>query len=193
MSLKGPRLANPAKFVDLEPHRIRIRGIYAPVVWQVIESMRSPDLDEIGQEIALDLFDRVADEALWAVTEIKPKPQLKYFSQRFISEDIRQRWEDLSAADERKQYRYFKGANKRVNIKHEHVVPREHLKSVLGEADSLDAVQRILKRPVACVVSADEDSRLPKGGIGWERYVEKVRIFDRMTQAWADPASLGSE
>ncbi|HWO21233.1 MAG TPA: hypothetical protein VNO30_20835 [Kofleriaceae bacterium] len=179
-------------FENLEPHRIQIRKIYTPMVWGVIESMRSPDLDEIGQEVALDLFDRVADEALWAVTEIQPLDELKYFSQRFISEAVRTRWSALSAANAKHKYLYFKGPTGRVDIKHEHVVPRDRLKKALAAADSSEAVRRILERPIACVVSIDEDSTLPKGGIGWERYIDKVRVFDRLKQDWADLASLAT-
>lgn len=192
MSLRGAERANPAVFEDLEPHRVQIRKIYAPMVWGVIASMRSPDLDDIGQEVALDLFDRVTDEALWAITEIRPLDELKYFSQRYISEAVRTRWADLSAAKAKHKYLYFKGPNGRVDIKHEHVVPRERLKKVLATADSLEAVQRVLERPIACVVSSDEDSALPKGGVGWERYIGRVRVFDRVKQDWADLEALAA-
>lgn len=190
MSLRGAERANPAVFEDLEPHRFQIRKIYAPMVWGVIASMRSPDLDDIGQEVALDLFDRVTDEALWAITEIRPLDELKYFSQRYISEAVRTRWADLSAAEAKHKYAYFKGSNGRVDIKHEHVVPRERLKKALATAESLEAVQRVFEQPIACVVSSDEDSVLPKGGVGWERYIGKVRVFDRLQQDWADLEAL---
>lgn len=192
MALRGTERANPAVFEDLEPHRVQIRKIYAPMVWGVIESMRAADLDEIGQEVALDLFDRVADEALWAVTEIRPFDELKYFSQRYVSEAVRARWAGLVAAKVNHKYRYFKGANGRVDIKHEHVVPRDHLKKALAAAGAIEVVTRILERPVACVVSVDEDNTLPKGGVGWERYIGKVRVFDRLKQDWADLDGLAA-
>ena len=144
MTLRGAERANPAVFEDLEPHRIQIRKVYAPMLWGVINSMRAPDLDDIGREVAADLFDRMADEALWAVTEIRDFDELKYFSQRYISEAVRTRWAGLTEANAKHKYLYFKGANGRVDIKHEHVVPRDHLKKADRSASTarLAAVPR---------------------------------------------------
>ncbi|HEX7836144.1 MAG TPA: hypothetical protein VF469_01710 [Kofleriaceae bacterium] len=66
------------------------------------------------------------------------------------------------------------------------------MKKALAAAAWLEEIIRVLKRPVACVVSLDDDVKLPKGGGGWERYINRVRVFDRRIQDWADLETLAS-
>ena len=51
---------------------------------------------------------------------------------------------------------------------------------------------QILRCAVACVVTEEEDDSLPRRGNGWERYIGRVRVFDRLTQDWADLAALAA-
>jgi hypothetical protein len=183
------QLANPAEYHDLDPYRDQIRKIYAPIVWDVVESLRRDDLNEITRNVVANLFDRVAKAALWAVTETHQNADFKYLGQRYISRGVYDRWANLIAGRVTQKFRYYKDG-RRIVLRHEHVVPRQLLKDLLSAAESRQEVHAVLQRPVSCIVTVEENGRLPKGGDGWERYVNRIEVFDRRHQKWVDLQQL---
>lgn len=176
--------ADPARHIDLEPYRDAIRRAGAPILWRLIAAIREPGLGRVDREVAEDLFDRISDEILWAVTEILPSDEWKLLSQRYISFGVREMWLAAMRRGSSSVAAFVRDPQtQKVAVRHEHVVPRKLLKSNLLSARDEAHVGELLHLPVACVVTLDEDARLPKSGKGWERYrAASVRVFDRKTQ-----------
>lgn len=181
MGGKGAK-GDPREYVDLDGHREAIRRIHCPILWAVIQAARQNHLDEVAREVAADLFDRIADETLWAVTEVRPSDEYKLLSQRYISDGVRTKWLALATSGETRAAPYCRGPDGKVAVRHEHVVPREQLKKELLEANAIDAVMHVLEKPIACIVTLEEDALLPKAGDGWMRYQNRVLVFDRKEQ-----------
>ena len=174
---------DPATYIDIEPHQAEVRRTGAPLLWSLASATRRPGMTTIERQVVDDVFDRISDEVLWAATEVLPSDEWKLLSQRYISLGVRDHWLATLASGARAAKAFTRNAKGRVVVKHEHVVPRAVLKAAILRAASEAEVRTQLDRSTACIVTKEEDCRLPAAGNGWERYLGgRVRVFDRKEQ-----------
>ena len=128
------------------------------------------------------LFERVAHDAVWAVTELHRGAETKYFRQRFISKRVYDLWSKASTRRE-----CVKG------VQHEHVLETRKIKLKLAEGQTVEDFCSALSLSVACVVVVDEHdklNRVPNHLEGWERYREaKIAVWDRVEKTWHKSAA----
>ena len=184
----GITKGNPATYVNIEAEQAEVRRTGAPLLWTLANAIRRPGISSIEKQVAEDFFDRIADEVLWAATEVYPADEWKLLSQRFISMQVRDRWRAAFAAGAKavKVFTRDAGNRDRVAVKHEHVVPRRLLKVLILTTTAAEQVHALVQRSLGCVVTCVEDASLPTQGQGWERYIERVRVFDRKEQREID-------
>lgn len=184
----GVEKGNPAIYVDIEAHQAEVRRAGAPLLWSLACAVRRTGMSAVERQVAEDFFDRIADEVLWAATEVYPNDDWKLLSQRYISMQVRERWMAAHARGARATKMFTRDSNNgdRVAVKHEHVVPRERLKQLVLAASSEQHVQALVGRSLGCIVTCEEASALPSLGEGWKRYIDRVRVFDRKTQRELD-------
>ena len=135
---------------------------------------------------------RFLDEALWAVTEITPG---RKHDTRFVSEGVKAMLDEHNKLPS--AWRYTKEPKKwharkdpRKCAQHEHVVTRKELQKQLFKAGpNSDAVEKILRLAIGCLVTREEHDLLAlhdkSGALGWERYARApVKVWDRSTGDW---------
>ena len=179
---------------NLEPLRAEQTSIikaYAHVLTD-IERQRSTADDEqaVGFRI---LLERIQKDAPWAVSEVRRTTLTKLRRQRYISQDVFDRWRQVQAQPKPKLQDFHIDANGKTLI-HEHVVQRKGVVSTLKECKDATQVADALETITACIVSKDEDSRLRgvKNVDGWGRYEQalpRIGVYDRELRRWHIPRS----
>ena len=135
---------------------------------------------------AEELFERLADLALWVTTEVRRADEFEFIAQRHRSRTVHDWWLSLAQLQVKARRKYLVGEDGRNAVRHEHVVPRESLKQSLRAARSVDDMRRVPSCAEACVVTKQEAPSLPDG-TGWERYAgARIDVWDRNEQRWLD-------
>src|ERR1043166_4345850 len=88
----GVEKANPGIYIDIEPPQAEIRRAGASLLWTLACAVHRTGPSDIECKVVEDFFDRIADEVLWAATEVYPNDAWKLPSQRYISMRVRDRW-----------------------------------------------------------------------------------------------------
>ena len=146
--------------------------------FQVVSSGKA-----LGPGGAHGYLDRLLHEAVWGVTVPVHTDASKYFWQRYLSEEVVQRYRQARSAGRVDQKSLVK------DLRHEHVVEVNKLMRDLRSSapNGRSALRGILASAVSCVVTKNEDLRLPRfgGPDGWERYKKAgIRVWDRSSRAW---------
>lgn len=178
-----------SKLADVQAYDAARRtniDLWTPLVWNALARLRGcchqPDLNKALVE---HHFNVLANQALWAVTEVSSGAQWKYAAQRYFSKDVWSRWQSLSAdSGSVKMGRLY------LDLRHEHVLERRDLVATLRSAGAESDVANVLASAISCVVTVEEDARLR--GVtgrhtGWARYanaVPVVEVWDRLDQRW---------
>lgn len=167
-------------FVYVNPSDADERVIF----WKNFLKLSMKFFHEQGLERFEDLkkFDarKVLDEPLWKLPEINGK-----YHGRYYSRDV---WERTLKENELPSKLGGRWNESRAVLVLEHVVERASLLRWLFEDTSrIDLIDQVC---VGCVVSKDEDSRLPRRrevdpNNLWQRYLEaKIDVYDRELQRW---------
>ncbi len=139
----------------------------------------------------------ILDKCIWAVTTCS---DLHKYNTRYLSASVRDlvlEWAACAAAGRkfsRSEYRNTDFALFKKLVRHEHVVPREALRSLLRTSQQ-SAVERVLRGAHACLVTIKESRALDRAsGSAWERYAAKeIRVWDRARGDWLDmPPFVGT-
>ncbi|MDI4633141.1 hypothetical protein J7U46_08795 [Pelomonas sp. V22] len=176
-------LGKIADVSKLQAARAANIDLWSPVVFAALQRLKSGPATEDLEALLLDRqFNVIAHQAIWAVTEISADVRWKYCAQRYFSADTLARWKKLESSGIPKMSQFVPG------LRHEHVVERAELKSMLESATSPEGVAAILEKAESCVVTAEEDRRLNKSHQGWDRYrlakTAPVRVWDRLKLCW---------
>jgi hypothetical protein len=169
-----------------EARKANIRH-WAPFVLYVDRQGQRPGESDLRFYQRKRHFDVIANQAIWAVTEISSDVRWKYLAQPYISEEVKQRWDTIGTAAPMIEYVR--------DLRHEHVFVRARLVKDLRSAEDLAAVEEVLGNAVSCVCTKIEDDRLNKTGTGWGRYGcprdgNPIRVWDRLNDCWLDYAAL---
>lgn len=141
------------------------------------------------------LLERIQKDAPWAVSEVRRSLLTKLRQQRYISQDVFDRWRQVQAQSKHKLQDFHVDADGNTLI-HEHVVQRKGVVSSLkGFCDKPLLIAEALEAVTACVVSKAEDTRLRgvKNVNGWDRYEQakpRIGVYDRKLRCWHIPRSL---
>ena len=124
------------------------------------------------------LLDRLRYDALWATSEVSRKSEFKIHRQRYISQDVYDRWQKLWR--DAKPLGSFTKDDSILGqtLIHEHVFERKGLSLQIKRLHDSAELGKLLQTVVACVVTKDEHKRLSsqKSGEpgrafdGWDRY-----------------------
>ena len=143
----------------------------------------TPPADTLAAQLHAHQFKLLANQALWAATEVSTDVRWKYAAQRFFSESVLHRWQNLCQSGKRFQMNKFIAG-----LRHEHVVERSSLIAPLLAARTQSEIASTLERAVSCVVTKHEDLRLSRKHVGWDRYRladdGPIRVWDRQMGAW---------
>lgn len=171
---------------DYEEAREHSIKVWIPVVWSALAALRRAqgnEVDDLELFVAETQFKALADRALWAVTEISPAWRWKYAAQRYVSRGVIQQWNLTPQSPQQ-----CPSSWPVTDLRHEHVFERKALRKTLREASDEVAVRATLSGAVSCVVTVQEDNRLNRGKLGWERYKYaqngRVEVFDRLSSCW---------
>ncbi len=169
---------------SLEPGLSHARSFYARALAQLaVQRNAAQGEDAVALKL---LFERVAHDAVWAVTELHRGAETKYFRQRFISARARRRWTDASTRGQCGQ-----------GVQHEHVVESRKLKLQLAKATTEGEFHGVLAHAVACVVTDQDHDDLNQQAQhlqGWDRYrAAKISVWDRLEQRWHLQLAAGSD
>ena len=126
---------------------------------------------QFGDDVIKKHKKDLIDEMLWKLTEANGK-----YTQTFISEGAKEKYP-----------RYPLGVDSK-EIRLEHVCTRDSLIEEL--IANPQAIDNILKKAIACIVTKEEHSRLPhdtKTCVGWERYEKAgIRVYNTKTSVWVN-------
>lgn len=179
---------------DLEPlcaEQAVIGLAYADVLAELAGKLAAAGEEEaVGLNI---LLARLQFDALWAVSEVRKTAPFKLRRQRYISQDVFDRWRQVQAQPKRRLGDFDKCAFGHTLI-HEHVVQRKGLGLSLRVLSDAPKIAALLAGVTACVVSRAEDTRLRevKDVDGWDRYRStkpQVGVYDRKMGRWHIPRS----
>lgn len=145
------------------------------------------------------LLKRLQNDAIWAVGEVKPATTHKIRRQRYISQGVYDRWQDV-LRDPRWLKRDLDTDSAGRTLCHEHAVERRTLASQLERLTDSQAIMSVLERVEVCIVTAAEDLRLSqaKPKHDWDRYtcaphpgggVPGIGVYDRELRCWKIPRS----
>lgn len=161
---------------------------YATVLEYVAKlQAATDDVQAAGFQI---LLDRLCYDALWATSEVLPKVELKIRRQRFISQDVYDRWRGLQARVKPRKGDFARdGDVAGLTFIHEHVHQRKSLGKKIKALNDAATIGPLLQGVVACVVTRAEHLRLEplKAFDGWERYRRAeppVGVYDRVQKSW---------
>jgi hypothetical protein len=149
-----------------------------------------------GEEQAVGssiLLARLQYDATWAVSEVRKTAATKLRRQRYISQDVFDRWRQVQTQPKCRLGDFGKDAYGQTLI-HEHVFQRKGLGASLKTLLDPRQIAAVLAGVPACVVSKAEDTRLSKvkGVDGWGRYSQakpQIGVYDRQLQRWLIPRS----
>jgi hypothetical protein len=116
---------------------------------------------DFHNDIPLSIVRRGLNGLIWFISEVDGKYNVRYKSEETIC------------------------LENSVSVEHEHVFPRKYVIDQLillrnGNV-TIENIQRIIKESVIpCIVSKNEHSKL-KRGIGWDRYLGIVKVYDTST------------
>ena len=171
--IPDPTRLNPMQ--ALTPALTHARRFYARALADLVSCRDAAQGDDAAAWRLI--FERVAHDAVWAVTELHRSAETKYFRQRFISARALRHWADASTRGECGQ-----------GVQHEHVVEVREIKLQLGEARTEKDFCEALSHAVACVVTDqdhDDLNRKAKHMRGWARYAEAgIAVWDRVEERW---------
>jgi hypothetical protein len=184
----------------LEPlcaEQAAIAQAYADVLADLARRLAAASEEQaVGLSI---LLARLQFDAPWAVSEVRRTAPTKLRRQRYISQDVFDRWRQVQAQQPKCRRSDFDEDSSGKTLIHEHVVQRKVLVASLEtscDAAQCDAAQiaETLARVTACVVSRAEDARLRevKGVDGWDRYKQAkppIGVYDRKERTWHIPRS----
>lgn len=179
---------------DLEPlcaEQVAIVQAYADVLAELARKLAAA-----GEEQAVGLsvlLARLHYDAPWAVSEVRKTTATKLRRQRYISQDVFDRWRQVQAQPKRRLGDFDKDASGQTLI-HEHVVQRKGLGDSLKTLSDAPQIAAVLAGVTACVVSKAEDTRLleVKYADGWDRYEQaepRIGVYDRKLRRWRIPRS----
>lgn len=177
-----------AGFKDRDNERNALIEVHKKCLVALLEVVRREPSNKLLEVECIRFF----DEALWAVTEIKPG--IKHDA-RFVSEGVKKMIDEHNQSPRTWRYSkiYKKWHNRtdpRKCAEHEHVVTRQKLCEQLFEAGpDVIAVEHVLRRARGCLVTPEEHALLMPHAdvvaVGWERYVlAPVKVWDRTLGDW---------
>lgn len=178
----------------LEPlcaEQAAIAQAYADVLAELARKLAAA-----GEEQAVGLstlLARLQYDAPWAVSEVRRAYSTKLRRQRYISQDVFDRWRQVQAQPKQRLGDFCKDASGQTLI-HDHVVQRKGLGESLATLSDAPQIAAVLAGVTACVVSKAEDARLRKvtGVDDWDRYKQakpRIGVYDRKLQHWRIPRS----
>lgn len=179
---------------ELEPlcgEQAAITQAYANVLAELARKLAAADEEQaVGLSL---LLTRLQYDAPWAVSEIRRTESTKLRRQRYISQDVFDRWLQVQAQPKHRLGDFGKDSSGQKLI-HEHVVQRKGLVASLKTLSDAQQIAAVLAGVTACVVSKDEDSRLSKvkDVDGWDRYEQTkppIGVYDRKLRRWRVPRS----
>jgi hypothetical protein len=154
--------------------------LWSPIVWSALSKLREGDTGD-ALEVALRerFFTVVANQAIWAATEICSDLAWKYGAQRNFSVGVQNRWKDANSPELNYSVTAFSKG-----LRHEHVRERRELTGLLRAANDVERIREILGHSESCIVLANEDPGAyagAKGKIGWNRYKSAgIEVWDRI-------------
>lgn len=198
MSRLAEKLRLPTSTDDglpvLEPlclEQASIVQVYTDVLAELARKLTAAGGEQaIGLSI---LLARLQYDAPWAVSEVRKTTATKLRRQRYISQDVFDRWRQVQAQPKRRLGDFGKDAYGQTLI-HEHVVQRKGLGASLRTLSDAPQIAAVLAGVTACVVSKAEDTRLVKikNVDGWDRYAQakpQIGVYDRQLRRWHIPRS----
>jgi hypothetical protein len=174
---------------DLEPlcaEQSALAQAYADVLAVVGSKVAAANNeDRVGLTI---LLARLQYDALWAVSEVSKTPATKLRRQRYISQDVFDRWQELTARNKTPLGDFHKDNDGQTLI-HEHVFNRKSLGLKLKGCSDVTQIAKVPESVTACVVSKAEDKRLRNVNNydGWDRYRRAeppIGVYDRKQRCW---------
>ena len=134
------------------------------------------------------LLARLQYDAPWAVSEVCKTAPTKLRRQRYISQDVFDRWRQVQAQTRCRLGDLDRDSSGQTLV-HEHVVQRKGLGASLKGLSDAQRIATVLASVTACVVSKAEDARLRavKDVDGWDRYRDarpRIGVYDRKLRCW---------
>lgn len=147
---KTSQLNNISEKQDLYAEaRELLIGMWANTVHLAVLARRSqsPENSRLKGAVAEHFFQVVANQAIWAATEVSSHQSWKYGAQPFMTKEAR---DQIEAG----------GVDRYQGLRHEHVIERKFLVEKLKNANSEDEVIRILRLAYSCVVTKKQDDAM---------------------------------
>jgi len=134
---------------------------WAPMVWKALDQARVKSTQQICElELAVwnNCFEIIANQAIWASTEIHRDKKWKYFAQPHVTEKAS----------------FQVNLKRSSDLRHEHILERKGLVESLRQARNEAEIAGILGDAVSCVVTKEEDTALREAK---RRYANEERYW----------------